>query len=290
MDDLLLGSHILSLTTENKDLTEKLYPHLLDVNYDKVPLIWIKDAPIKTFYETYLSFTLPLLEDFMIATIQEVIPLITDPCKQQNAHNFCQQEKNHGDQHTSFNQKMLSHGIVTATLQKDQAKLKSKLQSFSIEERLQLTAFWEGITAGFAYEIICKRFIKEDWHHQAKELYFWHCLEEYEHRCVAFDVYLEKVKFHKGNFILITRVLIPLLCSSIKFMFQNLKEHKLLWTKGTLKDIFWFIGPHGPVFYMLKCYYRFFIGHYAPHTIFFNSTIQEHVLNWEANFHNIERT
>jgi predicted metal-dependent hydrolase len=270
------------------DLTAELYPHLLDFNYDDVPLIWIKDSPIKTLYETYLSFTLPLLEDFMIANVLEFMPHLTEPRLLQNAKAFCEQEKNHGNQHTLFNQRMHSHGIDTRDLQSDHAKFKAKTARLSLDERLQLTAFLEGVTAGFAYEIICKRFIKEEWHPQAKELYFWHCLEEYEHRCLAFVVYMEKVKIHKGNLILITSVIVPLLWSSIKFMFHNLKKHKLLWTKETLRDCFWFCGPHGPGFYMLKCYYRFFGGHYDPKHIYFNSTIQGHVLAWEEKYHNVK--
>jgi len=285
MFDQSENSPSITISDSSKDFTQELHPHLPHFDFDAAPLVWIKNAPIKTFYETYLSITLQMLEDFMISTIKEVIPEITDQQLLQNAKAFCEQEQNHADQHSHFNQKMYALGLDTVNLKPSQEKFKTKLGNLTINERLQLTAFIEGITAGFAYEIICNRFLREDWHPQAKELYLWHCIEEYQHRCLAFDVYIEKVKVHKPSFILITRTITPLFFQSLKFMFKNLKKHKLLWSKQTLRDVIWFVGLHGPIFYILKCYYRFFSNNYNPQYIYYNLTIESIVQKWEDDFH-----
>ncbi len=277
--------HCILIDDNNTDFTTELYPHVPYFNFDAIPLVWITNAPIKTFYEAYLSMSLQILEDFMIETINEVIPEITNPQLLQNSKAFCEQEQNHANQHSRFNHQLYAIGVDTIDLQNFLAKTKIKLRKLSILERLQLTAFIEGITAGFAYEIIHNRFLREDWHPQAKELYLWHCVEEYQHRCLAFDVYMNAVKSHKPSLILITSTITPLFYQSLKFMFKNLRKHKLLCCKDTLKDIIWFVGRHGPIFYILKCYYRFFQKTYNPQHIYYNAKIESSVQAWEDNFH-----
>src|SRR5262245_9621416 len=93
-----------------RDVTDKLFFQVFDVDFNDVPEIWIAGEIFRTYYENSLSFILPEGEYFMVNTMRELLPKITDEQLKEEMMIFIEEEENHAIVTTRYYQMLQNHG------------------------------------------------------------------------------------------------------------------------------------------------------------------------------------
>lgn len=157
---------------------------------DEIDPMVVAGQPEESFFNIGMSLLLPYLEPYLIRSMNQAKPHVTDPKLLSDIALFNGQEGQHYRQHIRFNE-ALRLGTF-AKLKALEAELAEDYRRFTAERSLRFNlAYAEGFeaytmaTARFAFE--SKAF--ERMTPAVGDLFEWHLLEEIEHRTVAFDVY-----------------------------------------------------------------------------------------------------
>lgn len=154
--------------------------------------VFVKDDPDMsyTFLGTWMM--LPYLEPYLIRTMRQALPHITDPALRDDLKRFCAQEGEHYKQHAIANE--LIRGLVAgfAALKPLELALDAEFKAFSKDKPLAFNlAYAEGFesmtSAMSRTQLETRMFDRTD--SPLGQLARWHVMEEVEHRTVAFDVY-----------------------------------------------------------------------------------------------------
>lgn len=140
-----------------------------------------------------LSSTFPPGEAEFIASVRLYRDKVKDEKLQQQIRGFIGQEGHHSHQHKRANEVLSELGLDAVRLEKH---LEKDIQKFLKRKhakpkfRLAMTVGMEHITAIMAEFILNNPEVLEPMEDSAKELLYWHAVEEIEHKAVAFDVYM----------------------------------------------------------------------------------------------------
>ncbi len=141
-----------------------------------------------------LSCLFPEGEDFFVQSVRNFRDQITDPELAEQVKGFIGQEAIHGREHRAFNEALRELGYPVRILD-GRVRIGMGVLSKVAPKRFQLavTAALEHYTATLAEILLRSRSLDEDTHvAEVRELFYWHAVEESEHKAVAFDV-LEQV-------------------------------------------------------------------------------------------------
>jgi len=149
--------------------------------------------PLLTAYIAALSATFPAGEAEFIESIRLYRDKIEDPGLQQQIKGFIGQEGHHSHQHKKINKVFTDHGIDASRIEKHlyQDINKYTSQDYATPKlRLAVTAGMEHMTAILSQYILTHPDILESLEEPVRDLILWHCVEEIEHKSVAFDVFM----------------------------------------------------------------------------------------------------
>lgn len=155
-------------------------------------LIFIKDDPDMSFMFLGAWMMLPYLEPYLIRTMRDALPHVTDAQVQEDLKRFCAQEGEHFRQHAKANALIRDlHPDYAAILPLEKeldAELKAFTKTKPLKFNLAYAEGFESMTSAMAraqFEVGLYDRTDSPLAHLAK----WHVMEELEHRTVAFDVY-----------------------------------------------------------------------------------------------------
>lgn len=158
---------------------------------DDIEPHWIPGQPELSQMVNGASLTMPYLEPFLIRTIREALPLLTDARLRADALAFIAQEGQHFRAHRRFNDVLKRQSYPELALIEAQMEASySRLGKLSLARRLAYTAGFESMTIGITEWIVGQRrslFAGADT--RVASFVLWHMVEETEHKTVAFDVY-----------------------------------------------------------------------------------------------------
>lgn len=159
----------------------------LDLQVD-APRFWWGGRPFETHWFDALSLGLPDAEHYANDCVKAVIPLVSDPALVAQARGFIGQEASHSFLHTRCNAVLERRGVrpTLVAYKRWRLSLAHWLHTLS---GMAVTVSWEHFTA-----ITCQHTLQRtDFVTEAAEpfraLWMWHCAEELEHHCLAFDLY-----------------------------------------------------------------------------------------------------
>lgn len=145
-----------------------------------------------------LSLTLPHLEPYLIRTMREAIPKLTNPSLADDVRAFCGQEAQHHRNHAQVNEtvKRLLGSPTAERLAAVESDLEADYRRFGTDRSLAFNlAYAEGFEA-----MTCAMGLTNLAENRPpprvgpwQQLWAWHLAEEIEHRSVAFDVFDELV-------------------------------------------------------------------------------------------------
>ena len=152
---------------------------------------YVKDNPFMTAYYNALSLSFPDGEQFFIDSVRYFQDQIQDPKLQKEIRAFCGQETFHSREHARFNKSLVAaRGYRLGKFVKSEELAKKMRKKTSPLMALAITAALEHLTAILsASELEDPRWF-EGMDESIKQMWYWHCIEEIEHKSVAYDVYL----------------------------------------------------------------------------------------------------
>lgn len=185
------------MTTVNQNTSgAKAYPvtRRLNVEYGgNKPLgkHWAADNIVLSHMLGPLSASLPAGEEIFVGAVRAYSKQITDPVLKKRVAGFVGQELNHGIQHRAFNQKLADIGYPLVKLVNASERYVGLVERI-LPARLRRagTVAAEHYTGVVAARFLSgKEFFDIDADTETRNMLLWHCMEELEHKSVAFDVY-----------------------------------------------------------------------------------------------------
>ncbi|MFU8925851.1 metal-dependent hydrolase [Acinetobacter puyangensis] len=176
----------------------------MNFDFEQVPQYWASESAGITHFLTALSALFPAGEKFFIDSVRAVRkhPLIKDDERlQKEISAFIGQEAMHTQEHVGFNASAQKYGHDVATLEKNTdtviqtaRKVFAKVvKPFGMtQEMVDLTATTalEHFTATIASQLLTNSHIQDLMTDQTMaNMWYWHAVEENEHKAVAYDVY-----------------------------------------------------------------------------------------------------
>lgn len=261
----------MSAATQQQDL-RKIVPRE-NLNFglqsDDIPRYWLGGDPFKSRFFDAMSTLFPDGERFFIETVRNYRALITDPEMAAQVKAFMFQESQHGKVHTDFNNRLHRQGINVPGIIAGQLKILAWYRKHtSTQYTLAVTAAAEHMTAMMAHFFTENPAVFEHADPRIRAMYFWHAVEEIEHKAVAFDVLqkIAKVGYCKRCLgMLNLSVSFPL---HVLVITRNMlrrdgfkkSERRMIWIKG----LWWLYGPGGIYAKMLRHYISYYRPGYHP--------------------------
>lgn len=199
---------------------------------------WFLDSAICTNFINALSTLFPEGERFFADSVRHYLGEIRDPALLAQARAFVGQEAMHAREHRRFNELLAAQGYPVARMEE---KVRGILDRVRKQQRprvmLGLTCAIEHFTTILVTEVLRDPVFHEPMRGEYQRLWCWHCLEELEHKSVAFDVYAAVGGTYRERVALMlaaSRVIGPLVLA-ITFAYQS--HDRRLWRPGE-----WWMG------------------------------------------------
>ena len=189
-------------------------PRQVDFGFDdNLDTYFFDNDAFKTSLIAALSSVFPEGERFFIRSVRNYQDQIKDPVLRQQIRGFIGQEAHHGKQHEEINELFEKLGyevkLFDRMTKRDMQTLGRLLPK---AHQLAVTTGLEHFTAILAHQILSDEKVTEGMDEKVKNLFFWHAVEETEHKAVAYDVFQEV----SGSYFIRTLVM---LFVSIGFIF-----------------------------------------------------------------------
>lgn len=183
-----------------------LLPRKVAFDWGKTPLHWIPGQPFASHFLSQINLMLPAGEFWFCKLYNQALPLITDAKLRADVQAFIRQEAMHARAHEGAVANYLAaHGIATDDYTRymnwlfQEGPFADNPFGITLPKRLQREwlVFRLGLVAAIEHStcLIGKYMLRNhNWDAvgadpEVLDLFRWHCAEEIEHRCVAFDLY-----------------------------------------------------------------------------------------------------
>jgi len=166
-------------------------PRRMDFEFDdKIPKYFFKENPVLTAWTAAMSTSFPDGERFFIQSVRTFENQITDDSLKKAIKGFIGQEAHHGNEHDNLNNWLIKLGLPVDQQQKRLQKVMAFAQKhLPKEKQLAITIALEHFTAIMADVYLKNPSIRDSSDPRIEALFYWHAIEETEHKSVAFDVY-----------------------------------------------------------------------------------------------------
>lgn len=152
---------------------------------------WHSDNPYISHFWNGLSLMFPEGERFFMRAVSRVRQQIRDPELQEEVAAFLRQEGIHTREHVRYNDTLRRQGYPVQWLEWLTRLSLRSTRVTSARWQLAITCAFEHFTATLADAVLRDPTVLEGASPEFAALWRWHCVEEIEHKAVAFDVYQE---------------------------------------------------------------------------------------------------
>jgi len=163
-----------------------------DRRFSRQPLAsrwWLNGDPVATAFYNAMSASFPVGEAFFVETLRYFKGAAAPELKAE-IEAFIKQEVVHSREHLALNRRVAEAGYDIKPLEDRPAQRLALLREKGPMAGLVGTMALEHITAIFAHEVLANRHHMQGADPEIAHLWRWHCLEEIEHKAVAFDTWL----------------------------------------------------------------------------------------------------
>lgn len=209
---------------------------------------WLRDDMELSALVDCFAVLLPEGERFFIRALKQYEHKIDDPALKLEMRAFYQQEAFHSREHGDYNAAMTALGYDVEDMETFVAQRLA--ETVTPTGRLAATCALEHMTTTFSRTLLARPDMLDGAHEPYRKLWFWHALEELEHRSVALDVFnivMTRLPRWK-RYLLRTMTLNIVLFKITHCYIHNLKLYAV--ADGVK------LGPR----FILRCLYRMFVS------------------------------
>lgn len=171
-------------------IEKRLIDHRFNLS---IPRYWANNNPVITAFYNALSSVIPTGEKFFIRTVKESASAITDPVLKKELTGFVAQESQHRVGHNAMNEWIRDQGYAIDSVERGVNRLLDFVEKhFSMKNQLALTVALEHFSCLLSDQYLRHKALQARLHPSMRAFLVAHCIEEIEHKAVAFDVYQEK--------------------------------------------------------------------------------------------------
>lgn len=167
-----------------------------DERFSRTPLErrwWLDNDPVATAFYNAMSASFPHGEAFFIETLRH-FRKDADPRLAAEIDSFIKQELAHAREHLALNRRITKSGYDVSPLEdRVDSRLKLLRQRGPIAG-LAGTIALEHITAIFAHQVLANPRHMRGADPEVAILWRWHCMEEVEHKGVAYDAWIQATR------------------------------------------------------------------------------------------------
>ncbi len=247
-------------------------PRVLGFSYQNISNIeGYYESDIHAYHFQAVALFLPSLEKMLVLSLRKALPLVENAQLRQEIASLVAQESIHGAEFNRYNHASLHNAEKTIVTDAYGMKcfrfIASMIHHISPTFHFALSAAGEHFTA-----ISAELFLKDTrWFAtvppEYSALWRWHCIEELEHKAVAFDVYQSL----NGRY---TTRISAMLLMTVAFnwlylvaIFKIAKHNKKLFDFSFYKRMLHFYwGKHGLMRSLLTAYCQYFKPRFHPET------------------------
>jgi predicted metal-dependent hydrolase len=247
----------------------------------EVPRYWLDNCPIKTYFINALSYFIPDCEKFFILSVKTYYGQIKDPAIKIATKNFIQQEANHLREYKKYISNVIEYHYPTLkrnSIAYPIAGISAWLGGKKL--RLAMAVVGEHFTAVLSDIALRNPEIMKGAPPQMADLWLWHCIEEIEHKSVAYDVQKDQPGAY---FYRVLSYMVMTICMTTSFFglfYQMMKYDKNHKSWRFYKDAFKYFFVKPGIFRQAFCpFYAYLNPWYHPWQHDNSALIQE----WEQN-------
>jgi len=231
---------------------------------------WHPAGPLVSHYFNVLSLYFPAGEAFFIDSVRHFERCVHNPATRRDLKGFLGQEGMHRREHERYNAALAAAGLPAAYLAKRVANFFGWIHRFlSAKSRLAVTIGLEHITAILAEPLLRDERILANCDPSVARLWWWHAIEETEHKAVAFDVYVEVTSADRSAYlrrtIAMAAISAAFAASTLVFLLVFARRDALLADRRAWSELrrFLFAQP-GPLRGIGRRYLHYFRPHFHP--------------------------
>lgn len=249
-----------------------------------VPKFWHSNSDIKTYHFNALAIFLPILERLVVLSIKKALKEVSSPKLKAEVTSLVAQEAIHGAEFSRINEDLI---LPHYPIHTSQYKLRffrivaGLINQFSSTFHYALSAAGEHFTAISADLFLRNAIWFEGVDPVYSAIWRWHCIEEIEHKSVAFDVF----KAQKGSYfirilamLIMTGVFSVLYLKPIWTMMKQDKNHINLKFYGRALKYYW--GKNG----LCRALFKPYLDYYKPSFHPTQHQNEQLIIKWKAFF------
>lgn len=164
--------------------------------FSRTPLAtrwWLGGDPVATAFYNAMSASFPHGEAFFVETVKAFRD-VTEPKLRDEIEAFIKQEVAHAREHLALNRRIAEAGYDVTPLEAQTQRRLALLRLKGPMAGLIGTIALEHITAIFAHEVLSNPSHMQGADPELAALWRWHCIEEIEHKGVAYDAWLHATR------------------------------------------------------------------------------------------------
>ncbi len=225
----------------------------------------LRENALATALMVVFSGYFPPGERFFVDSVRHFRDQVTDPVLKAQISGFIGQEALHGREHDRLNDFLASRGFDIAMADRMVKVGLNLLRKLPASQQLACTILMEHFTAHLAEQWLTNEQFYQQSDPEMLNLWYWHALEELEHKSVAYDLYTHV----SGNYVqrvisapLVALALGPGLLVSMGWVMA--REGQLLNTRENVRGLKFLFGRDGFITNVIAQIPSFFATSFHP--------------------------
>jgi predicted metal-dependent hydrolase len=191
---------------------------------------------------------------------------VKDPALAEQVRVFLAQEALHGREHGVVNKWLKTLGLPASVIERHlDARIQEEAATRSPLDNLAVTCALEHFTAILAKLLLTNPSLRARFHEDMLPLWYWHAIEELDHKAVAFDVYQAAGGSYPRRVLWMAGASFGLIATAMIIQWHLLKrEQPRVSVRSWLRGLNRYMGPRGYLATVWPSYLRYYRRDFHP--------------------------
>lgn len=244
-----------------------------------IPRFWANNNVVITHFFNALSSVIPAGERFFMHTVRQAANHLEDEALQTQVQAFIAQESQHRMGHNAMNGWLLEKGYPISDVEQGVHQLLTWIEKhFSLKYQLALTVALEHFSSLLSDRFLRAKLLQNQLHPEFNDFLVAHCIEEIDHKAVAFDVYQAVYGSYWARVLMMLFVTVIFAPNVFRIQFIYLKHDKSRFNiKSWLSAAYYFWIKPGWFAQTIPGYLAFFSIRFHPWQLDNSQLIDEYI-------------